>query len=94
MPDKNNRVLLCLNTCPFKFSKKCKCDGKKSKYSGNMCNFHPLKTKTPKIQFGYFSGLKFFVGHTVRQLTKFTGHFRNLPVMSDRPMVFAKTVTQ
>ena len=25
------------------------------------------------------------------KLTKFAGHFRNLPVLSDRPTVFAKT---
>ena len=57
MPDKNNRVLLNLYTSLSKFSKHCKFDGKLSKYTGNMSNFHPLKTKSPKILSGHFSGL-------------------------------------
>ena len=35
-----------------------------------MCNFHPLRTKSSKILSGHFSGLKFLVGHTVRQTDK------------------------
>ena len=34
--DKNNRALLCLNTCLSIFSKYCKFDGK---YAGNICTF-------------------------------------------------------
>ena len=49
VPDKNNRVLLNSNTSLSKYSKHCKFDGKQSKYTGNMCSFHPLKTKSPKI---------------------------------------------
>ena len=60
MTDKNNRVLLLSNTSLSKFIKHYKFNGKLSKYRGNMCNFHPLETKSPKIVkilYGHFSGL-------------------------------------
>ena len=57
-----------------------------------MCNFHSSKTKPPKIMSGRFSGLKLFSSDILSsKLTKFTGHFRNLAFLSDRPAVFAKT---
>ena len=71
VPDKNNRVLLNSNTSLSKYSKHCKFDGKQPKYTGNMCNFHPLKTKSPKILSVHFLDNNFFfVGHTVRQADK------------------------
>ena len=93
MTDKNYRVLLYSNTSFSKFSKHCNFDGKLSKYRGNMCNFHPLETKSPKILYGRFLDYYFLLDILSGKLTKFAGHFRNLPVLFNRPTVFAKTVS-
>ena len=90
----SNRVLLCLNTGLFIFSKHYKFDGKKSKYTGNMCNLYPLKTKSPKYCLGIFLDYNFLSDILSAKLTKFGGHFQNLVVcssMSDRLAVFTKT---
>ena len=86
MPNKNNRVLLYSNTGLFKSSKHCKFDGKYNTQE-IMYNYHPLKTKSPKILYGHFSGLQFFVGQTIRQTDK----IHRMAVLCDRLAVFAKT---
>ena len=81
MPHKNiYRVLLCLNTGLFIFRKHYKFDGKKSKYTGNMCNLHPLKTKSSKYCLGIFLDYNFLSDILSAKLTKFAGHFQNLAV--------------
>ena len=81
IPDKNiYRVLLCLNTGLFIFSKHYKFDGKKTKYSGNMCNLHPLKTRSPKYCLGIFLDDNVLSDILSAKLTKFSGHFQNLAV--------------
>ena len=45
----------------------------------------------PKYCLGIFLDYNFSLDILSGKLTKFAGHFRNLPVLSDRPTVFAKT---
>ena len=64
---------------------------KKSKYTGNMCNLHPLKTKSPKYCLGIFLDYNFLSDILSAKLTKFAGYFPKFGGLSDRLAVFAKT---
>ena len=70
MPDKNNRILLYLNNSPSKFSKKCKFDGKDSKYSRmNNESFEDQVTQNTVWVF-------FWLGIMSGKLIKFAGHLK------------------
>ena len=88
MPDKNNRVLLYLNKGPSKFSK----NANLMENSQNTQKICAIFISHPKYSLGIFLDYNFSSDILSGKLTKFAEHFRNLPVLSDRPMVFAKTV--
>ena len=92
MKDKNNRVLLYSNTSLSKFRKHCKFDAKLSKYRGNIicAIFIHWRPSHPKYCMGIFLDYNFLLDKLSGKLTKFAGHFRNLPVLSNRPTVFAR----
>ena len=88
MPDKNNRVLLYSNTSLSKFSKHCKFDGNSPNTQEICAIFIHWR---PKYCLSIFLDYNFSSDILSGKLTNFAGHFRNLPFLSDRPAVFAKT---